>query len=214
MNETNLEKLQQNLLAPGLAKLGIDTSFVAPVWQYLGLLSKWNKAYNLTAIRDLASMVVQHALDGLSVHSHIKATDARLIDVGTGGGVPGVLLAIIRPDLEVFLLDAVGKKARFLRQVKREMGLSNVTVIHDRVENYSPSENFDVVISRAFSEVNQFLTWTAHLGGEDSRFLAMKGPRDEPLAADSAFEMLQADDLHVPYLNEQRKLYQYKKSHE
>lgn len=214
MNETNLEKLQQNTLIPGLIEMGVDASFAKPVWQYLNLLLKWNKAYNLTAIRDLEGMVVQHALDGLSVHSYISDSDCRLIDVGTGGGIPGVLLAIVRPDLEVCLLDAVGKKARFLRQVKREMCLENVTVVHDRVENYSPSEKFDVVISRAFSEVNQFLKWTAHLGNECSRFLAMKGPRNEPLEAESIFLMIQEDDLKVPFLNEHRKLYQYKKAHE
>ena len=212
MNETNLEKLQQNLLLPGLAELGLASSFVPAVWQYLQLLSKWNKAYNLTAIRDLESMVVQHALDGLSVHGYVKLSDKRLIDVGTGGGVPGVLLAIVRPDLDVCLLDAVGKKARFLRQVKREMRLDNVTVIHDRVENYSPCEKFDVVISRAFSEVNQFLSWTRHLGDKQSRFLAMKGPRVEALKVDSGFEMVQSDELLVPFLKEQRMLYQYKKS--
>lgn len=210
MNDTNLEKLQQNLLAPGLEALGIANEFVSPVWQYLQLLSKWNKAYNLTAIRDLESMVSHHALDGLSAHKFILQSDKRLIDVGTGGGVPGVLLAIVRPDIAVFLLDAVGKKARFLRQVKREMGLQNVTVIHDRVEKYSPSEKFDVVISRAFSEVNQFLSWTAHLGDKSTRFLAMKGPRDEPLEAKSTFGLVQADELSVPNLNEQRMLYQYK----
>ncbi|WP_154222438.1 16S rRNA (guanine(527)-N(7))-methyltransferase RsmG [Marinicella rhabdoformis] len=214
MNETNLQKLQENTLVPGMAKLKLDVKFAVPVWQYLNLLAKWNQAYNLTAIRDLGGMVVQHALDGLSVHSYIAKTDHRLIDVGTGGGVPGVLLAIVRPDLEVFLLDAVGKKARFLRQVKRAMQLDNVTVIHDRVENYSPGQKFDVVISRAFSEVNQFLKWTDHLGDAQSRFLAMKGPRNETLEMESRFLMIQEDDLKVPFLNEQRKLYQYKKAHE
>ncbi len=212
MNETNLEKLQQNLLAPGLEKIGLSPSFVPAVWQYLNLLLKWNKVYNLTAIRDLESMVVQHALDGLSIHGFVGLPDKRLIDVGTGGGVPGVLLAIVRPDLSVYLLDAVGKKARCVRQVKREMKLDNVTVIHDRVENYSPSEKFDVVISRAFSEVNQFLSWTQHLGCEHARFLAMKGPRVEPLKAGSGFVEIQSDELAVPFLKEQRMLYQYKKS--
>ncbi len=191
--------------------LALTESFVEPIWQYLLLLHKWNKAYNLTAIRHLDDMVVHHALDGLSVHGFINSSDQSLIDVGTGGGIPGILLAIVRQDLSVTLLDAVGKKTRFLRQVKRELGLKNVTVVHDRVENYSPDDFFDVVISRAFSEVNQFLQWTHHLGGNQTRFLAMKGPRDEPLAQNSVFELIAEDDLTVPQLNEQRKLYQYQK---
>lgn len=214
MNETNLVKLQENLLVPGLQKLAVDLSHQTQLMQYLLLLRKWNKTYNLTAIKSLEDMVVHHALDGLSVEKFIGSADRRLIDVGTGGGIPGVLLAIVRPDLEVTLLDAVGKKARFLRQVKRELALDNVAVVNDRVENYSPESFFDVVISRAFSEVNQFLSWTQHLGNENTRFLAMKGPRDEPLQEGLGFELIQGDALEVPFLKETRKLYQYRKQNE
>lgn len=212
MNETNSIKLQQNALLPGLQELGVPDSCADAIWRYLLLLEKWNKAYNLTAIRALNDMVVHHALDGLSVHQFIKKSDQSLIDVGTGGGIPGVLLAIVFPELSVTLLDAVGKKTRFLRQVKRELDLDNITVVHDRVENYSPDDFFDVVISRAFSEVNQFLQWTQHLGNDQTRFLAMKGPRDEPLTEGSAFKLIDEDDLYVPYLKEERKLYQYQKT--
>ncbi len=210
MNGTDYQKLHKKFLLPGLQELGINPLVSKAIWNYLLLLEKWNQTYNLTAISGLADMMVYHALDGLAVNSFVDSEDKTLIDVGTGGGIPGVLLAIVRPDLSVTLLDAVGKKVRFLRQVKRILSLHNVTVVHSRVENYSPSCFFDVVISRAFSEVNQFLAWTQHLGDRNTRFLAMKGPREESVETGSAFIQVQEDELVVPFLNEVRKLHQYR----
>lgn len=210
MNETAEFKLPQQQLLAGMEKLSIDSRLARPIMQYLQLLQKWNQAYNLTAIKDISSMVVHHALDALTVCSFIDPQDNKLIDVGTGGGVPGVLLALVYPDLQVSLLDAVGKKARFLRQVKRQLSLSNVTVIHDRVEKYSPHCPFDVIISRAFAEVNLFLSISKHLGDKNSRFLAMKGKKHEPLKQTSSFVQIQQHDLQVPFLEEQRTLYQFR----
>ncbi|WP_223787238.1 16S rRNA (guanine(527)-N(7))-methyltransferase RsmG [Marinicella meishanensis] len=190
-----------------MAQLGLSTDQATVIMDYLLMLRKWNQAYNLTAIDDLAQMVTHHALDALAVVPHYQGD--RIIDVGTGAGIPGFILAIMYPDKALVLLDAVGKKARFMRQVKRELGLSNVTVVHERVENYFPDKKFDVVTSRAFSATNQFLAMTAHLGHNQTRFLAMKGPKPEPLAADGGFHQTQVWDIQVPFLAEARKLYEF-----
>lgn len=209
MNEANLIKLQTNKLIEGMHKLHLPVDQAPVIMAYLQLLQKWNKTYNLTAIARLDQMVTHHALDALAVIKYFKGR--RVIDVGTGGGIPGFVLAIMYPEMQLVLLDAVGKKARFMRQVKRELSLQNVEVVHARVENYFPDEKFDVVTSRAFSETNQFLTMTAHLGHENCQFLAMKGPKPEPLAADLPFKQTAMWEIHVPFMTEQRKLYQFVK---
>lgn len=210
MNEIEITELQHKRLLSGMKKLSIDSRLSTPVMKYLQLLQKWNQSYNLTAIKGLPSMIVHHALDAFSVCSFVNTQDKSLIDIGTGAGIPGIFLALVYPDLEVSLLDSVGKKARFLRQVKRELSLSNITVIHDRVEKYSPHCSFDVIISRAFAEVNLFLSISKHLGDKNSRFLAMKGKKHEPLNEQPGFIQVQKNDLQVPFLEEQRTLYQYR----
>lgn len=209
MNEANLLKLQTKRLEQGMAALGLSTDQATVIMDYLLLLRKWNQAYNLTAIDDLAQMVTHHALDALAVVPHFSGQS--IIDVGTGAGIPGFILAIMCPEKKLVLLDAVGKKARFMRQVKRALSLPNVTVVHERVENYFPDEKFDVVTSRAFSATNQFLAMTAHLGHEHTRFLAMKGPKPEPLDADTEFQQIRMWDIQVPFLDEGRKLYEFAK---
>ena len=208
MNEVNLEKLQTKRLISGMQQLGMDTDKADLIMAYLQLLQKWNKTYNLTAIDQMGQMVTHHALDALAVVPYFKGQ--RVIDVGTGGGVPGFLIAIMCPDKHVVLLDAVGKKARFMRQVKRELHLQNTEIVHARVENYFPDEKFDVVTSRAFSELSQFLSLTAHLGHEDCQYLAMKGPKPEQLDAQLAFKQTACWDITVPFLSVARKLYQFK----
>ena len=210
MNEANLIKLQTNKLIDGMAQLGLPTEQAAAIMAYLQLLQKWNKTYNLTAIDQLADMVTHHALDALAVLPWY--TGQRIIDVGTGGGIPGFIIAIMCPDKSVTLLDAVGKKARFMRQVKRSLDLPNTEVVHARVENYFPDEKFDVVTSRAFAELSQFLRLTAHLGAEHAQYLAMKGPRHEPLDEGLGFAQVVVRDIQVPFLDEQRKLYQFKQT--
>nr|WP_067289230.1 16S rRNA (guanine(527)-N(7))-methyltransferase RsmG [Marinobacterium profundum] len=164
---------------------------------YLALLVKWNKAYNLTAVRDPAQMVTRHLLDSLSVLPHIQGP--RLIDVGSGPGLPGIPLAICRPDIAVTTLDSNGKKTRFQQQVKAELGLDNLEVINARAENCDRPP-FDQVISRAFASLEAMLHWTSHLCREDGVFLAMKGlyPDDELQALTPGIELKASHPLRVP----------------
>jgi 16S rRNA (guanine527-N7)-methyltransferase len=166
---------QAALLAAGIAEMGLDVS--AEVQQkllaYLALLQKWNKVYNLTAVRGPNEMVTLHLLDSLSVLPYVKAKN--LLDVGSGGGLPGVVLAMCLPSLQVTTIDTVQKKAIFMRQVKGELGLDNLQVVHARVESFKPAEKFELIISRAFSELALFVKLTKNLLVQNGRWLAMKG---------------------------------------
>ncbi len=166
---------QAALLAAGVAEMGLDVSLETQdkLLQYLSLLNKWNKVYNLTAVRDPLEMVTLHLLDSLSVLPYIKTKN--LLDVGSGGGLPGIVLAICLPHLQVTTIDTVQKKAIFMRQVKGELGLNNLEVVHARVENYQPAERFAAIISRAFSELALFVKLTQHLLADNGQWLAMKG---------------------------------------
>lgn len=166
---------QAELLAQGIASMGlpVPVAMQEKLLAYLSLLHKWNKVYNLTAVRDPLEMVTLHLLDSLSVLPHVNSKN--LLDVGSGGGLPGIVLAICKPELQVTTIDTVQKKAIFMRQVKGELGLANLTVVHARVENFQPSESFELVISRAFSEIALFMQLTKHLLAENGRWLAMKG---------------------------------------
>lgn len=163
------------LFANGLNQMGLVLSDEAQekCLQYIALLEKWNKVFNLTAIREVEKMVVLHLLDSLSVLPYIQS--GNLLDVGSGGGIPGIILAIAKPELKVTTIDTVQKKAIFMRQVKGELNLSNLEVIHGRVENYQPVTKFNQVISRAFSEIDLFMSLTRHLITPDGEWLAMKG---------------------------------------
>lgn len=163
-------------LAGGVAGMGLDVSSAGQekLLQYLALLQKWNKVYNLTAVRDPVEMVTLHLLDSLSVLPFVNK-GKRLLDVGSGGGLPGIVLAICLPELQVTTIDTVQKKAIFMRQVKGELALDNLEVAHARVEEYQPEYGFDLVISRAFSEVALFMKLTQHLLAEEGHWLAMKG---------------------------------------
>ncbi len=147
--------------------------------RYLNLLNKWNKAYNLTAVRDIHEMLNRHLTDSLSVAPFIEID--RLIDVGTGPGLPGIPLAILYPEKNFHLLDSNGKKTRFLQQVKLELGLDNIEVINDRVERVNIDPQFDGVLSRAFTTLEDMLEKSEHLCAQGGQFYAMKGlwPEDE-----------------------------------
>ncbi|MEE9332375.1 MAG: 16S rRNA (guanine(527)-N(7))-methyltransferase RsmG [Methylophilaceae bacterium] len=162
-------------LSAGVAAMGLPVSSATQkvLLTYLVLLGKWNKVYNLTAVRDPVEMVTLHLLDSLSVLPFIKSKN--LLDVGSGGGLPGIVLAICLPELQVTTIDAVQKKVIFMRQVKGELGLNNLNVIHERVERFESKESFEVIISRAFSEINVFMALTQHLLAKDGVWLAMKG---------------------------------------
>ncbi len=166
---------EASLLASGIAQMGLDVSRETQekLLAYMALLQKWNKVYNLTAVREPSEMVTLHLLDSLSVLPFIKARN--LLDVGSGAGLPGIVLAIVKPDLQVTTIDTVQKKAIFMRQVKGELGLENLDVVHARVESYQAKQKFEVIISRAFSELALFLKLTKHLLTENGAWLAMKG---------------------------------------
>ncbi len=207
MNDNPVEKL----LHEGLEALQLTFVNAEAILAYLALLEKWNKAYNLTAIRAPLEMITHHVLDSLSVYRFLHGKT--ITDVGTGGGLPGVILAIAAPHWSVTLLDSSQKKTRFLRQVKRELGLANVSVECQRVEKYSPPEHSDVIISRAFSETTEFLRLCRHLGDKDSLFYAMKGPRQERMPGpDEGFELIRSETIQVPSLAAQRKLHVFRKS--
>lgn len=197
-------------LKQGATLLGVDLSDAQQeqLIAYLALLNKWNKAYNLTAVRDPAEMVSRHLLDSLSVAPHVEQSGSRWLDVGSGGGMPGIPLAILFPERLFTLLDSNGKKTRFLTQVKLELKLDNVEVVHSRVEQFKPEQAFTGITSRAFSSLADFANWTRHLGNSDTYWLAMKGvqPDDELQALPADFQLARCLVLKVPGCQGQRHL--------
>ena len=190
-------------LRSGAKQLGVELSAQAEqqLMAYLGLLVKWNKAYNLTAVRNPDEMVSRHLLDSLSVVQQVAALPGReWLDVGSGGGMPGIPLAIMFPERNFTLLDSNGKKTRFLTQVKLELGLDNLSVIHGRVESVQPGHVFDGITSRAFSSLADFADWTRHLGNEQTCWVAMKGiyPDDELAELPADFVLKHSHALTVP----------------
>ncbi|TLX53176.1 16S rRNA (guanine(527)-N(7))-methyltransferase RsmG [Stutzerimonas nosocomialis] len=197
-------------LRAGADQLGIELSEAQQqrLLGYLALLVKWNKAYNLTAVRDPDEMVSRHLLDSLSVVPYVAPLGENWLDVGSGGGMPGIPLAILFPERRFTLLDSNGKKTRFLTQVKLELGLDNLEVIHSRVEAYSPARPFAGICSRAFSSLQDFASWTRHLGDRNTCWLAMKGvqPDDELQALPPDFKLEHCQLLRVPGCQGQRHL--------
>lgn len=197
----------QALLAQGCAQLELN---IAPEQQqkllrYLELLHKWNKVYNLTAIRDPQQMVSHHLLDSLAVLPHLWP--GRWLDVGSGAGLPGLVLAIMRPQWTFTVLDSNSKKTGFMQQAVIDLDLKNVSVCSARVEGWQPPEKFDGIISRAFAETAEFIALTRHLLAAQGRWVAMKGepePELAQLAEDIKVE--QIIKLQVPGLNAARCL--------
>lgn len=180
---------------------------------YVDLLHKWNKAYNLTSVRDPEQMLVRHIMDSIVVEPHLQGT--RFIDVGTGPGLPGVPLAIVRPDAHFTLLDSLGKRIRFLKQVQHELKLTNITPVQSRVEDFPAEPPFDGVISRAFASLNDMLNWCHHLPGKTGQFYALKGvvPEGELAALPAGFSVERVEKLSVPQLDGERHLIVVKVSH-
>lgn len=203
-----MNKQLETRLVAGIAKLGLEaTSFqCALLLEYIEQLLKWNKVYNLTAIRDPAEMLVRHLLDSLVIAPW--CTGQRLIDVGTGAGLPGVPLAILYPEKDIHLLDSNSKKTRFLFQVKTVLGLDNISVHNARVESFSPIAQYDAVLSRAFSSLEDMVSGSGHLLCDSGKFLAMKGGLSQSELA--SVEVLgykpTVHELSVPWLREQRHL--------
>ena len=203
----------QSQLAAGVAALGLNLPEGAEtkLLAYLALLEKWNRVYNLTAVRDPERMVSHHLLDSLAAVPFFQGGCPdliRVLDVGSGGGLPGIPLAIARPELQVTLVDSIGKKTTFLLQVKAELGLGNLNVVTSRVENYRPDARFHVVTSRAFSDLKEFVNLTRHLLMPGGRWLAMKGvlPHEEILLLPDWVKVSANQALVVPGLAASRHL--------
>lgn len=173
---------------------------------YVDMLHKWNKAYNLTSVRDPNEMLVRHILDSIVVAPHLQGE--RFIDVGTGPGLPGIPLSIVRPECQFTLLDSLGKRVRFLRQVQHELKLENIHPVQSRVEAFPAEPPFDGVISRAFASLDDMIGWCKHLPAHNGRFYALKGilPEDEIAQLPAGFEVESAIKLRVPELEGERHL--------
>ncbi|WAM44705.1 16S rRNA (guanine(527)-N(7))-methyltransferase RsmG [Edwardsiella piscicida] len=174
---------------------------------YVSLLDKWNKAYNLTSVRDPRDMLVRHIMDSIVVTPYLQGQ--RFIDVGTGPGLPGIPLAIVRPDAHFTLLDSLGKRVRFLRQVQHELHLDNIEPVQSRVEAFVAEPPFDGVISRAFASLQDMVSWCHHLpAAHRGRFYALKGvvPQDELQNLPAGVSVEQLIRLQVPTLEGERHL--------
>jgi 16S rRNA (guanine527-N7)-methyltransferase len=198
-------------IAEGLAAMSIAApqAQASRLAEHLELIAKWNRVHNLTAVRETSQMVVLHVLDSLSLIPHLG--DARtLLDVGSGPGFPGIPLAVVRPDLQVTLLDSSSKKCAFLEQARAELELRNVRVVCERVESWKPEARFDIVASRAFAELQDFVSQAGHLVAPGGRMLAMKGvyPFEEIARVPATHRVAGVVELAVPMLDAKRHLVQ------
>ncbi|NCW63720.1 MAG: 16S rRNA (guanine(527)-N(7))-methyltransferase RsmG [Betaproteobacteria bacterium] len=181
-----------SLIVEGLNELGYENDFllIEKLEIYLATLKKWNKVYNLTAINEDSEIITKHFLDSLSVNGFIQNSQ-RILDVGTGAGFPGLILALFNPDKSFVLVDGVSKKISFLQEMIGKLNLKNVMAVHIKVEEYKVTEQFDIIISRAFAEIKKMIKLTKHLIKVNGKFIAMKGPD----------VMNELDDLNLPFVN-------------
>ena len=204
--ESTLSLTEQ--LKTGLSSLDLDldNEKVEQLVQYLQLLDKWNKAYNLSGIKEVQRMVAYHLLDSLAIVPHIDGNI--ILDVGTGAGLPGIPLAICFPEKRFLLLDSNGKKTRFLFQVKIELGLDNVEVFHNRLETFQSQEQIDIVLCRAYATLAKVVSQCGHLMKADCRLLAMKGqfPEEEIVELPASFRFVKTNELNVPGVDGTRHL--------
>ena len=181
-----------SLILEGLNELGYENDFLLTekLEIYLATLKKWNKVYNLTAINEDSEIITKHFFDSLSVNGFIQNSQ-RILDVGTGAGFPGLILALFNPDKSFVLVDGVSKKISFLQEMIGKLNLKNVMAVHIKVEEYKVTEQFDIIISRAFAEIKKMIKLTKHLIKVNGKFIAMKGPD----------VMNELDDLNLPFVN-------------
>jgi 16S rRNA (guanine527-N7)-methyltransferase len=216
MNSHSLPPDLARTLETGLAELALDAALAAPLLAYLELLGRWNRTYNLTAVRDPGEMVVKHLLDSLAMHPFVDpllASGGALADLGTGAGLPGIPLAIAKPGLQVTLVESAGKKARFLREAVRTLGLTHVRVAETRIEAFDepgPAQfgNYAAITARALATLPLILELGGHLLRADGRLLAMKGayPADEIAALPAGWALQESHPLRVPGLAADRHL--------
>jgi 16S rRNA (guanine527-N7)-methyltransferase len=197
------------ILANGIKELKLDLNEQQheQLLDYLALLFKWNSVYNLTSVRDPMQMMTHHVLDSLAAVPAF--TSARnVLDVGAGGGLPGMVLAISRPDMKVSMIDTVHKKTAFLTQVKAELELANVTIYTMRVEQLQAPQKFDVITSRAFADLSDFVNWSGHVLAEGGQFIALKGtaPPEEQERLPKEWKVTELRPIQVPGLQAERHL--------
>ena len=181
-----------SLIVDGLNELGYenDVLLIEKLEIYLATLKKWNKVYNLTAINEDSEIITKHFFDSLSVNGFIQNSQ-RILDVGTGAGFPGLILALFNPDKSFVLVDGVSKKISFLQEMIGKLNLKNVMAVHIKVEEYKVTEQFDIIISRAFADIKKMIKLTNHLIKVNGKFIAMKGPD----------VMNELDDMNLPFVN-------------
>ena len=194
-----VKKLLEQYLKSALTAQQIDL-----LDQYILLMLKWNKIYNLTAITEPQEIVIKHVLDSLSVIPHLKGDC--ILDVGTGAGFPGIPLAISCPDKHVTLLDSSNKKTQFLTHVANMLHLANIEIIHSRVENYQNQQGFSTIITRAFSDLSNFLKTTQHLIGPHGIFIAMRGVISNTVPIPDGFQIKDIIPLKIPDLSAERHI--------
>ena len=210
-----MRESEREMLARGAAEIGIDldAARAESLLRLVDELELGNAQFNLTAIRDRPGMLRKHVLDSLTLQPHLRG--ARVADVGTGAGFPGMALAIADPQRRFTLIEATGKKARFVAQTAERIGCSNVQVVHSRAESYRPIELFDTVVARALSSLADFVAYAGHLCAPGGRLLAMKGkrPENEMSALPRSFRVLAVHRLQVPGLSDERHLVELVAAH-
>jgi 16S rRNA (guanine527-N7)-methyltransferase len=201
-----------SLISAGLDELGYenDLLLIDKLEIYLATLKKWNKVYNLTAINEDSEIIVKHFLDSLSVNRYIQ-NSGRILDVGTGAGFPGLILALFNPEKSFVLVDGVSKKISFLQEMIGKLNLKNVIAVHTKVEKYNVAEQFDIIISRAFADIKKMTKLTSHLIKNGGKFIAMKGP-DVMTELDDISLPFVHHDITVPFLQGIRKIIEIKNS--
>ncbi|TAK38780.1 MAG: 16S rRNA (guanine(527)-N(7))-methyltransferase RsmG [Lysobacteraceae bacterium] len=211
MNASAIPDSARAELDAGLDALGLDRALAAPLLAYLALLLRWNRAYNLTAIREPGEMVRKHLLDSLAMHASVDAIAARggaLADLGTGAGLPGIPLAIAKPGLQVALVESNGKKARFMREALRTLGLRNARVVESRIEAVDEPGRFDAITARALATLPLILELGGHLLAPGGVLLAMKGavPAEEIAGLPAGWQLADVRPLTVPGVEAARHL--------
>ena len=201
-----------SLISEGLDELGYenDSLLIEKLEIYLATLKKWNKVYNLTAINEDSEIIIKHFLDSLSVNQYIQ-NSGRILDVGTGAGFPGLILALFNPEKSFVLVDGVSKKISFLQEMIGKLNLKNVIAVHTKVEQYNVAEQFDIIISRAFADIKKMTKLTSHLIKDGGKFIAMKGPDFMSELDDISLPFVHYD-ITVPFLEGTRKIIEIKNS--